>query len=555
MEIDKKELSVIKQIEKNKHLFFDNIFKSNNNIDLSGFNYKGNRVRGTCKCKKCHHEWQVTPEVLKKNPVCPKCRENEKAKEQKEKLLLKYYEKAHKMYQNKNISNIEFYYNEKGKIMAKFFCHNKYCDGTEHGVHEQNGYYFLSGHGCPNCATHQSRPYTTEEWVRMAKEKYPMYDYSKSEYKNKDTKVSIICKKHGEFDVIPKEFLYEGKCCPLCNKEKKQEEFIKKTIRKAKEKHKDKGYIYHPELINIEEGKMGIECNKHGIFWQNIKNHINSKTDCPLCAKEKQKISQRLTFDDVISKANKIHNFKYTYHRESYIDTQTKTIITCPIHGDFEQAMHEHLQGKGCKQCANERIRKAKALSLDNVLEKMKNAHKYKNYKYDLIEDFYENVKSKVPIICENKFKNGEKHGIFWQTVSNHIYGNGCPLCKTSYLENDVNIALREKINMEFIHQYHNKDILGRQSFDFFLPSVNIAIECQGEQHFINNFFKSKGIKFSERHLEYIQSLDKEKKRNCIKNGIKLIYFLDKKFVKYLDKEDYYATNVDDLIDLIKMLI
>ena len=82
----------------------------------------------------------------------------------------------------------------------------------------------------------------------------------------------------------------------------------------------------------------------------------------------------------------------------------------------------------------------------------------------------------------------------------------GCPLCKSSHLEREIK-QFFDKYDLEYIYQYHNKEIFNRQSLDFYLPDYNIAIECQGEQHYVANFFKSKGIEFSENHLKYIQGL------------------------------------------------
>ena len=61
---------------------------------------------------------------------------------------------------------------------------------------------------------------------------------------------------------------------------------------------------------------------------------------------------------------------------------------------------------------------------------------------------------------------------------------------------------------------------LGRQSLDFYLPDYNVAIECQGRQHFeaVDYFGGDKGFKNT---LER----DKRKKALCEKNGIKLLYF------------------------------
>ena len=62
------------------------------------------------------------------------------------------------------------------------------------------------------------------------------YDYSKVEYKNGDTKVCVICKKHGEFWVTPKNHL-KGRNCPKCaiegrsrKRSKTTNEFIEEAV-------------------------------------------------------------------------------------------------------------------------------------------------------------------------------------------------------------------------------------------------------------------------------------------------------------------------------------
>ena len=67
--------------------------------------------------------------------------------------------------------------------------------------------------------------------------------------------------------------------------------------------------------------------------------------------------------------------------------------------------------------------------------------------------------------------------------------------------------------------------MLGRQSLDFYLLEYNIAVECQGEQHFlpIEAFGGEEGLK---RRKE----LDENKLRLCKENNIKLLYFAFKKY-------------------------
>ena len=75
----------------------------------------------------------------------------------------------------------------------------------------------------------------TEEFIKKAKKVHGnKYDYSKVNYINNHTNVTIICPEHGEFEQTPKGHL-RGQGCPKCNGGVVQttEEFIKK----AKEIH------------------------------------------------------------------------------------------------------------------------------------------------------------------------------------------------------------------------------------------------------------------------------------------------------------------------------
>lgn len=56
--------------------------------------------------------------------------------------------------------------------------------------------------------------------------------------------------------------------------------------------------------------------------------------------------------NNFIIKANIIHNNKFDYSKVNYINVKNKVIIVCPIHGDFEQTINGHLNGKGCSKCA-----------------------------------------------------------------------------------------------------------------------------------------------------------------------------------------------------------
>ena len=144
-----------------------------------------------------------------------------------------------------------------------------------------------SGSGCQLCYDDrrgESIRKTTEEFIERAIEKHGYkYDYSKCNYISIDDKLTIICKKHGEFNQVAYSHI-NGQGCPICGiiqraniRRSNNEEFIEK----AKEKHGDKYDYSKVEYISSSE-KVIIICKKHGEFLQQPNNHITGQ-GCPTC--------------------------------------------------------------------------------------------------------------------------------------------------------------------------------------------------------------------------------------------------------------------------------
>lgn len=60
---------------------------------------------------------------------------------------------------------------------------------------------------------------------------------------------------------------------------------------------------------------------------------------------------KKLTQDEFLEKARKIHGDKYDYSKVEYKTTWTPVAIICPEHGTFYQVPHNHLLGHGCPMC------------------------------------------------------------------------------------------------------------------------------------------------------------------------------------------------------------
>ena len=262
---------------------------------------------------------------------------------------------------------------------------------------------------------------TTEEFIRRAKEVHgDKYDYSKVEYVNNLTKVCIICPEHGEFWQIAKDHL-RGQGCSKCAG--KYVPTTEEWIEKAREVHGDRYDYSKTEYVNVKT-KVCIICPEHGEFWQNPKHHLNG-VGCPKC-----KGKTKLTIEEFVTKANKVHHNKFDYSKVDYVNAHTKVCIICPEHGEFWQTPNGHLTGSTCPKCANH------FMDRDYFIEKARKIH---GQKYDYSKVDYKGTDTKVCIICP-------EHGEFWQIPNSHLQGQGCPKCGVEKCANSLRLTTEEFI-------------------------------------------------------------------------------------------------------------
>lgn len=173
------------------------------------------------------------------------------------------------------------------------------------------------------------------------------YDYSNVVYTNRNNKVTITCPIHGQFEQTPNGHL-KGYGCYACGRNKTkttESEFIEKS----KLIHGD---FYDYSNINYQSAlkPVTIKCPIHGEFTQKANNHLNG-SGCKECSLDK--ISKQFSdnTETFIEKAIKVHGNKYDYTKINYVDSKTKIIIKCPIHGEFKQLSTNHIQGTRCPLC------------------------------------------------------------------------------------------------------------------------------------------------------------------------------------------------------------
>lgn len=369
----------------------------------------------------------------------------------------------------------------------------------EHGEFWQRPNDHLDGSQCPLCNGTLKKD--TDLFISECKNIHKgKYDYSKVNYIDSKTKICIICHKHGEFWQTPNSHI-QGHGCPKCYGNGKGD--VNHFIEKAINKHGNK-YNYSKVKYVNSHTKVCIICPTHGEFWQTPILHLKSQ-GCPKCYG-----NYNYTKNDFIKKANNIHNCKYDYSKVEYVNSRTKVCIICPEHGEFWQTPSSHLNGRGCPICKRNFIGEYHRSDVQSFINKSIIKH---GIKYDYSKVNYVNTHTKVCIICP-------EHGEFWQTPSDHLQGHGCNKCICSNAENEIRNLLTE--NHIHFEEQKKFDWLGRQSLDFYLPDHNIAIECQGIQHFepIEYFGGPK-------KLEYVKQKDNVKKQLCEEHNIKILYYVN----------------------------
>ena len=126
------------------------------------------------------------------------------------------------------------------------------------------------------------------------------------------------------------------------------------------------------------------------------------------------------TREQIIEKFRKVHGNKYNYDKVIFTKTTNNVIITCPIHGDFEQTPHAHLKGQGCPKCGVEKRAKLKTLNTDIFVKRAKEIY---GDTIDYSKAHYVNSRTPINLICPI-------HGEFQLKANDHLNnGRGCPKC------------------------------------------------------------------------------------------------------------------------------
>lgn len=504
----------------------------------------------------------------RKTEVCPKCIEEAKkvalaAKEEKKcnlippkpKVKRKTKEERRQEYIEQFVPKLEQVFEGRNYDFSKVVyvdCQTKVdviC--PEHGLFSAIPYSLLSGHGCPICGNKGFYYKTGEDWVRRAKKVHPNFNYDKTNYINNKTTVIVTCPVHGDIKVYPKDFMKSKEPCSQCRTDKRRKKNSDKLWRRIEKVYEGRDYTImtsEDTIINTSDN-IDVRCNKHDhVFHPNVSNILCVKCGCPKCANEEIGAKSRLTLEEILERIHKVHGDRYdtSLITEAPKNVETKVTVICPEHGPFRMRLHGLMAGRGCPKCRNIAVGLKIRLTHEEFMERISKIHLGKNYDFSKVQ--YTRQCDRVEVFCNNTDRFGNIHGIFRPKAGQLLVGQGCPKCNSSILEQTVRRALILD-GIEYEEQKRFTKWLGRKSLDFYIPSKQIAIECQGSQHFTDKhegYFKS--------DLEAIQERDRQKASLLKEHNIRLLYFTEEWLMKYIPEGDdgIYFTSPAALIHFIQ---
>jgi len=287
---------------------------------------------------------------------------------------------------------------------------------------------------------------------------------------------------------------------------------LNEFIERSRKIHGDRYDYSHIKEYKNNQTKVPIICPEHGEFLQTPKNHLNGR-GCPKCGG-----TEKMTTQEFIEKAKHIHGSRYDYSLVEYDTTKDKVKIICNDCGRiFLQRPQDHLRAYGCPYCWG------KNKTTEEFIEEARKVH---GDKYDYSEVTYFRAIDKIKIKCR---KCGH---VFLVTPHDHItHKNGCPYCNSSKLEKKT-AKLLDDSGITYTRQqtfpWLKLNKYTPMTLDFFIPELNVAIECQGGQH-----FKPVDCFGGDENYNSIRERDLLKYNLCVAHGIKVIYYTDVNLPKY----------------------
>ena len=347
---------------------------------------------------------------------------------------------------------------------------------------------------------------TESDFLSIVHEKSPNIEIL-SPYVAPRIKVLRKCNVCGDVREVQPRSLIEGHGCTVCvarQRAKKKTKSHAQFVAEMKE--------VNPNISFLNEYKnnstrIHCKCLIDGFEWDSVPHILLDGHGCPECYRKK---ANRRNEDEFLKELKE--RFPTVKLKSKYIRIGVKVDYECTVCGYEWSAIPDTIlnnpKSVGCPKCAG----RAKVTE-----------EEYKN-RVAKANRFVEYVSGFNGMLEHAKFKC-VKCGFMWETTAASIEnGTTCPKCKMSRGEAAVEAYLNDN-HVDYIAQYRFDDCRNERQlpFDFYIPSQNMCIEYDGEQHFMPVTFGGVDKDEAIKNFKYCKVNDKIKDNYCEQNNIKLV--------------------------------
>jgi len=181
-----------------------------------------NSAKPACVTCPIHGDfWQRPNDHINKGDGCPECGLIARANKRRG-TAEQFIKKARKIHGDYFDYSKVVYKNNSTKITITCPVHGDIRILPDNHISRQSGC-----RKCLDVANASRQRMSLDEFVRRAREMHgSQFDYSDINYKNRDTKITIICKDHGPVTVHPRSHLSGNNGCPNCFEKSKAENVL-----------------------------------------------------------------------------------------------------------------------------------------------------------------------------------------------------------------------------------------------------------------------------------------------------------------------------------------
>jgi hypothetical protein len=303
--------------------------------------------------------------------------------------------------------------------------------------------------------------------------------------------------------------ILRGSGCPMCygNAHKTLEQYIH-------ELHNVNANVEVLEDYVNAKTPIRHRCKIDGYMWNAMPTNILNGEGCPMCRNQLLSMKFCKTHRQYVNECMVAN--PYVEIIGVYVDSKTPIAHRCKIDNYEWYARPDNmLSGYGCPMCGHRSI----GSKLRKTIEQ---------YRHELSEFFPHITVVDQYINCEAPIRHYCKihNCTFTTSPRNVLRGCGCSACGTQMSHGERQIVKwLTNHNIDYITQKRFADCkdLHTLPFDFYLPTRNMCIEYDGQQHFEPVDFAGKGEKWALERFIITQCHDQIKNKYCAHNKILLL--------------------------------